>query len=79
MICSVSNNFHKAIPIVLKLLTFDKNNARYYNLLSLLYEDIRNYDDAIINIEKALALEPDNDEYQKQLKHLEEEILTKHR
>ena len=79
MICSVSNNFHKAIPIVLRLLTFDKNNARYYNLLSLLYEDIRNYDDAVINIEKALTLEPDNDEYQKQLKHLEEEILTKHR
>ncbi len=78
-IYSVSNNFNEAINVVLELLNSDKNNSSYYNILSLLYEDTKDYDNSIVNIRKALDLEPDNEEYKNQLKHLEEEILTKNR
>lgn len=73
-IYSVSNYFQQAINIILDLLTHDKKNSNYYNILSLLYEDLNDYNNSILYINKALEIEPNNEEYLNHLKKLREQI-----
>ena len=73
-IYSVSNDFQQATNIISDLLTLDKANSNYYNLLSLLYEDLHDYKNSILYIKKALKIEPNNEEYLNQLKNIERKI-----
>ena len=78
-IYSVSNDFQQAINIMLDLLNLDKTNSNYYNLLSLLYKDLNDYNNAILYINKALEIEPNNEEYLKHLKKFELKTSTENR
>ena len=64
----------ETINIILDLLTHDKKNSNYYNILSLLYEDLNDYNNSILYINKALEIEPNNEEYLNHLKKLREQI-----
>lgn len=77
-IYSVSGNFQEAINTISELLKYDKNNPVYYKLLSMLYEDLNDYDNSVIYIRKALEIEPANEECINQLKNIETKLSTKH-
>ena len=74
---SIVGNFQEAINILFELLNYDKNNPRYYKLLSMLYDDLNDYNNSIIYINKALEFEPNNEEYINQLKNVEAKISAK--
>ena len=77
-IYSIAGNFQEAINILFELLNYDINNPRYYKLLSMLYEDLNDYNNSILYINKALKFEPNNEEYKNQLKTIETKISAEY-
>jgi len=69
-IYSVSSRFEEATQTLHQILKYNKNNAHFYYILSMLYEDNKDLLKAIEYIEKALTIEPNNTKYLERLKLL---------
>ncbi|MBR3628233.1 MAG: hypothetical protein IKN42_05245 [Elusimicrobia bacterium] len=75
-IYAISGNYKDSMQILFDLLEYNKK-ANYYFNISLLFEDLNDYDNSIVYIRKALKIEPDNKDYLNQLKNIESKLLTK--
>ena len=76
MLYAASGQYNNSLQILFELIKYNKKSNYYYNI-SLLYEDLNDYDNSIIYIRKALEIEPNNEEYTNQLKNIETKISTK--
>lgn len=76
-IYSISGQYNNAISILKDLLQYDDNNAEYYYLLSMLFEDLKDLNNSNIYINKAIKLKPYNENYINQLKNIESKLSTK--
>lgn len=76
-IYSVSGQYNNAINILKELLKYDNNNAEYYYLLSMLYEDLTDLNNSNIYINEAIKLKPNNENYINQRKNIESKLSTK--
>jgi tetratricopeptide (TPR) repeat protein len=56
----LNNKFEEAIDIYKKLLKFDKKNSEYYYSLGVLYNDIKDKNNAVKFLETACRLDPNN-------------------
>lgn len=62
-ICIYSNKANEAIPYLEKAISQNSNNAQLYDVLGQIFEADKKNDEAIINMKKALSIEPENIEY----------------
>lgn len=70
-IYAVTEEYQKAVDILLNLLKSDKNNMEYLQNLALLYQDLNDSDNAIKYARKTLEIEPANKIALDVLKNLE--------
>jgi len=70
---AISGNYNDSLQTLLELIKYNKNSNYYFNI-SLLYEDLNDYDNSIFYIRKALEIEPDNKDYIKQLENIESKL-----
>ena len=75
-IYAVSGKYYDSLQILLDLIKYNKK-ANYYYLISLLYEDLNDYDNSNIFIIEALKLEPNNTDYINQLKSISTKLSIK--
>ena len=75
---AVSKKYEESINILLQVLNYNKNKLDTYFLLSMLYEDINDLQNALKYIKQALKIEPSKTEYKERLETLQNN-LTKYR
>ena len=76
---AVAGKYNESLQILLDLLQFDKNNDNYCYNISMLYEDLKNYEKSYEYIKKALKFCPEKEQYQNQLKNVEQKLLSEQR
>ena len=73
---ALSGKYNDSLQTLFELIKYNKKSNYYFNI-SLLYEDLNDYDNSVVYIRKALELEPNNKDYINQLKNIESKISAK--
>ncbi len=71
---AVCQKYKESINILLQILKYNTNKSNIYYLLSMLYEDVNDLQNAIKYIEEALKIEPDKKEYKERLEILQKKF-----
>ena len=75
---AVTGKYDESLQILLNLLQYDKNNDNYCFIISMLYEDLGNYEMSYEYIKKALNICPEKEQYINQLNNIEQKFLSQH-